>query len=99
MDVQSVAEFSREHAHPRVHAGEENRNLRMLDRTGIEEGRHEVDLVELAFEFQSLASLPRTPDRPQRAYHLSHAGDWGLPLHPETPLDVALHLTSQTEDQ
>src|SRR5713226_5295173 len=71
----------------------------MLDWTGTEEGRHEVDPVELALEFQSLSRLPGTPDRPQRAYHLPHPGDWWLPLHPEAPLDVALHLTSQTEHQ
>src|SRR5437660_12886899 len=97
MNPHSVTAFCREIAHSRLHAREEDRNLGMLDRTGIEEGSHEVDLVEPALEFQSLARLPSTPDRPQREYHLSHAGDWRLPLHPETPLDVALHLTAQTE--
>src|SRR2546426_12489733 len=89
MNVQSVAEFSREHAHPRVHAGEEDRNLRILDRTRIEEGRHEDDLVEPALEFQSLDRLPGTPDQHQRAYQFPPASDRSRPLQPDTPLDGA----------
>ena len=63
-----------------------------------EERRHQRVAVDLAFELQRRAVLPRRPDRADREHHLAHARRRARPRHREPLLDVRLDLRSETED-
>ena len=99
MHVHAVAELSRHPAHVGVHRRDHDGNLRMLDRPGIEEGRHDVEGVELALEVELGAVLPAVPDGADGPHRLGHLGPRRLELDGESPLVVRLDLAAQPEEE
>ncbi len=83
-----------------VNPGNIDGDVRVADRTRIEERRHEGQLVVLAAEIKRLAGLPGMPEGPDSLDLLAQLADNRLgPGHAEAPLDVRLDLRPQTEDE
>jgi hypothetical protein len=99
VNVEAVAELAREPRDVGIHARDEDRHLRMLDRTGTEERRHQRVLVELALEVELGAVLPAVPDRSQSEDDLAELFTGRLPLDAEASLVVPLDLRAKAEDE
>src|SRR5712691_11892211 len=99
VDVQAVAHLARDPAHVLVHARDVHGDLRVLDRSGVEERRHQVEAVELPLEVELGPVLPGIPNGPERLDDLAHLRPGRLELHREAPLVVALHLRAEAEDE
>src|SRR5688572_17347390 len=99
MRVEAVTELPRELAHVRVHAGDPDRDLRVRDRSGAEERRHEREAVVVALEARLGAVLPAVPDCADAEDHLAEARAWCFPLDAEAPFVVAFHLCPEPEDE
>ncbi len=61
--MKALAGLAGQPRQPFVHAGDIDRDTGMCDRAGVEKGRHQRLLVELALVVELLASLPALPDR------------------------------------
>src|ERR1035437_8610467 len=99
MDVEAVAQLAGEAAHVRVHAGDVDRRSRIGKRTGVEERRHQREVVELAHEARTRAILPAVPDGVDHLDHLAQLRARMFPLHSEAALVVAFDLRAETEDE
>src|SRR3990170_8790610 len=99
VDVKAVADFAGDPADVLVDAGDIDRDLRVLDGPGIEEGGHQVEAVELPPEVELGPVLPAVPDRAERQDHLADPRPRRLPLHGEAPLVVALDLGAEPQDE
>ena len=71
----------------------------MRDRSGIEEWRHEIEVVEFAFEAKMRTVLPAIPDRAESQYHLAQLRSGRFEFHREAPLIVRSHLRPKSEDE
>ena len=65
MDVEAVADLTREPGQPGVDPGDVDRDLRVLYGARVEERRHEGVTVELALELKCSFGLERLPDGAQ----------------------------------
>jgi hypothetical protein len=99
VDVEAVADLAGQGRQTGVDAGDVDRDLRVLYRTGVEERRHEGVPVELALEVQRLASLERIPDGAQSAYVLAQPRDGSVPGHGEAAPYVRFDLSTEAEDE
>ena len=97
--VQAVADLPRDPAHVLVHAGDEDGDLRMRDRSGVEERRHQIEAIELALEGQLGPVLPAVPDVPEGQDDLAHLRSGRLELHREAALVVPLYLRAQAQHE
>jgi hypothetical protein len=98
--VEAVARFAGQTRQARVNAGNEDGDGGVLDRSRVEERRHEGELVVLAAEVEALAGLPAVPNG---AYGLDLfaqlAGGAVGPGQAKAALDVGLDLGAQAEDE
>src|SRR5207244_7506523 len=94
--MEAVAHFAGETRHPRVDAGDGDRDVWEFARARREEVRQQREAIEVAFEGERLA-LERPPDRPQREDVLPQLRRGVVEGHRETTLDVRLHLRAQAE--
>ncbi len=97
MRPDALGNFARHLTHHRVHGGEMNGNVGMLDRTRIEQGHHQIDVVMRSSYVERRAVLPAIPDHADGPHVLAHPRPGGRPGHAETSLDMGLHLRTQTE--
>src|SRR6185437_2254748 len=76
-----------------------NRDIGMLDRAGIEERHHEVEVVMFALHIERHAVLPAIPDGPHCAHILAHPWTCRRPREPIAALDMSFHLRAKTQDE
>jgi hypothetical protein len=62
-----------------VDGGQVDGNVRVLDRAGIEERRHEIDEVVRALEVEGFVVLPAVPNRPHSSNVLPHPRTQAIP--------------------
>ena len=99
MDVEAVADLTREPGETGVDAGYVDRDLRMLYRAGVEERRHEGVTVELALELEGSFGLERLPDRTQGQDVLPEARRGPIPGHGEAAGYVGFDLRAEAEHE
>src|SRR5207248_9621991 len=99
MHMEAVANLPRHAAHILVDASDEDRDVRVVDGSGIEKWRHQVEVIEFALEVERRSLLPGFPDGTKREDDLAQFWSRRLDLYRETPLIVRLHLRSQPEDE
>ena len=101
VQTQTIAQLARGARHVAVHRCEVDGNVRVLDRTRVEEGWKECELVVLALEIlRVLSVLEGLPHRAQALDVLAHARARGrAPRRRVAPLVVRLHLRAQTESE
>src|SRR3989304_5357388 len=100
MGVKPICKLARKTTQPRVDPGDEYRDVRIGDRTRVEEGRHQPQLEGFAAVIEPFAGLPRMPDGADRLDHLPHFSDWRLgPGHPKPTLAMGFDLGPQAQDE
>src|SRR5262249_33609238 len=78
---------------PFIDPGNVDRNLRTIDRSGIEEGRHQGQLVVFPAEVKLRAILPGVPECSDGEDLLAQlSGNGFRPSQAEAPLDMRLDL-------
>ena len=92
-----VGHLGRGAEHSFVHGREIDGWTGVRDRPGIEEGRHQVEAVELAREAQRVLTLERAPYMSQRHDVLPDAGGGAVVRHRKAALDVRAHLRAEPE--
>ncbi len=95
----SVGHLPGDRAQPGVDGGEVNRDVRMLDRPGIEQGNHQVEAVVLALEVQPGPVLPAVPYRADRLGVLAHPGGGRVPGDAVAALDVTADLSAESQGE
>src|SRR5262245_13912956 len=97
MDMDAVGHLPAELVHGRRQGGEVDRNMRVVDRARIEEGREEIVAVEAASEPEPVLTLERPPDVTEGSDQLAELRGGRLERHREAPYVVRLDLRSKTE--
>src|SRR5438876_3957749 len=97
--VEAVAHLAGDPAEVPVHSRDEDRDPRVGNRAGVEEGRHQVEAIEPALEVEPGSVLPGVPDRAEGLHDLAELRPRRLELHREAALVVPLHLGSEAEDE
>src|SRR5262245_33189411 len=99
MHMEAFTQLTREPTEMLVHTCHVDRDVRMLNRSWIEERRHQREFEKLAAKVQLLAGLPAVP-------HVTHgenvfAKAWGrmIPHHTEAALDVWFDLCAEPHDE
>src|ERR1051326_1027988 len=98
VDVETIAAFAGHTAHVPVHTRDVDWDPWMFDGAGIEHRSHQVEAVEFALEVEPDAVLPAVPDGPECQHLFAKPRSWRLELHRKTPLVVAFHLRTESED-
>src|SRR5262245_25095460 len=99
LQADAFAELAGQPAHGRVDRRHRHRDLRVLDRPGVEERRRIRVAVVLADERRLGAVLPRIPDSAQSEDVLAHARDRRRPVNGEAFLVVLAHLAADAEPE
>src|SRR5215831_15860901 len=99
MDVEAVAELPCQATHVGVHARNVDRHVRVLDRSSVEERRHQGEVVELPLEVWSRTVLPAVPHCADHLNHLAQLRPRMFPFHAEAALVVTLHLSAEPEHE
>src|SRR5690242_2035438 len=81
MNVKPIANLSRHATHVRIHTRHIDRDLRMFNAPGIEERRHQTEVVKPTVESEWGSILPAIPDRAQREHYLPQLRPRRLELH------------------
>ncbi len=85
---------------PGVHPGDIDGDGGVLDRPGVEEGRHQGELVIFAAVVERGVVLPGIPESAHRFELLAQLAHHRLgPGHTKAALDVRLDLRAQAEDE
>ena len=92
-----VSDFARKRRHAGADRPEMDRDPRVFDGTGVEEGLHAGELVVLAFEVQRSPFLPAGKNGAQRLDVLAHPRHGCRPWRAVAPHDVSAHLGPQAE--
>ena len=99
VDVEAVGNLTGRTAHARIHPGEVDRDIRVIDGTRVEERVDQLETVELAFVVRARAVLKRVPNRAHAADVVGHARGRVIEGHGETALDVRPYLRTQPQVQ
>ena len=100
MHDQPIGHLAGQAGHAGADAGQVDRDLRVVDRSGVEERRHQRQPIVLAAKRRAGAGLPGLPRGVQDGDVLAHPCHRPVrPRHPEAPLDVRAHLRSEAEDE
>lgn len=90
MHEESIRSLACQLRQTRVDAGDINRDIWIRDRTWVEEGGHQGQLVITPAEVQGLTSLPGMPECPNRLDLLAqHANHQFGPGHPKPLFDMS----------
>ena len=97
--MKAIGHLAGDTCHALANAGERDRDVRMLDRAGVEEIADQREAVEAALVSGAGAILEGIPDRPKAADVVDDARGRMLELGGEPALDVGPHLGAEPEQQ
>src|SRR5439155_5804181 len=97
MRLDAVGDLCGRAKHPLVDRGEVDRDARVIDRSRIEERRHEVEVIEVALEREAMLVLEGAPDVAERGHVLLDALRRSVVRHGEAALDVRADLRAEPE--
>ena len=99
VDVKTIGHRAGGAGHGRADPGERNRDLRVLDRAGVEKVADQREAIEAALVGGTGAVLEGVPDRPETADVIDDPLRGVRELGGEAALDVGPHLGAEPEQQ
>ena len=93
----AVAHLARHAQHVRVDRRDEHLYVGVRDGAGVEERRHQVEVVVVAVELDRRPRLPSVPDVAERLNVLAHARRGRGPIHAEPPHNVSADLAAEPQ--
>ena len=99
VDVEAVGHLAGRARHALADAGERDRDVRMLDRAGIEEVADQREAVEAAFVRRARGVLEGVQDRAEAADVVDDPRGRVVELGREPALDMGAHLGPEPEQQ
>ena len=99
MRTQAIRDFAGHPAHHRIDGCHVDRNIRELDRAGIEQRHHQRQLVMRSLVIEGNAVLPAAPDRAHGQHIVSHPRARRVERQAITANDVAAHLAAETQNE